>query len=134
MEIAIVSYRRFTEMPRDVHNACKIMGHAGWMEGHLRGLARGETVSGEYALKYRLRSALIMYAGDTIVGWTALYYRRGDTYPSISVWIKGAHRKKGYGSQLIAAAYAKWKHHRPQVFHSVESKWKEYMRRDRLIA
>lgn len=88
MDIAIVSYQRFTDMPRDVYNACCQMGHteaSPWYRGHLRKLARRTRSNNTGRLDYRLRNALVMYAGDLIVGWAALYYVDGDTNPTASV-------------------------------------------------
>lgn len=127
MDIAIVSYQRFTDMPRDVYNACCQIGHteaSPWYRGHLRKLARRTRSNNTGRLDYRLRNALVMYAGDLIVGWAALYYVDGDTNPTASVWVKHAHRNKGYGTTLIEETYKRWSKHNPTVFRKVEALWR----------
>lgn len=125
MDIAIVSYQRFADMPRDVYNECCRMGFAGsgWNHGELRDLARGITSSRTGRRKHRLRSALIMYAGETIVGWAAFYDTDYGYRPSVSVWVKERHRGKGYGTMLGTEAFRRWGAKNPEVYRSIELLW-----------
>lgn len=123
MDIAIVSYRRFSEMPRDVFNHVRQMGHTencSWKRGHLRDLCNRKRFWDNNRLKYTLRSALVMYVGDTIVGWAAMYHEPMYTKPMAGAWIKTKHRKKGYGAQLIAEMYKRWRKYNPTTFNQVE--------------
>lgn len=129
MDTAIVSYQRFTDMPRDVYNACCQMGYVGgWSRGHLRALARKERNNCDQ-LKYKLTSCLVMYVGDAIVGWAALYTDTEYGCLNMSVWVKRCHRNKGYGATLVKDAFKRWRHRRPQVFRSVELMWTELSKR-----
>lgn len=125
MDIAIVSYQRFADMPRDVYNECCRMGFtgSGWNNGQLRDLARGTRSSYTGRLKHRLRSALIMYSGEVIVGWAALYDNDFGYPPSVSVWVKTRHRGKGYGTILGTEAFRRWNAKRPDVYRSIELLW-----------
>lgn len=121
MDIDIVTYRRFTEMPRDVYNVCRQMGYQCHFRGHLR--KHRNLVTGR--LEYRLRSALIIYAGERIVGWAALYDIDTYQYPSVSVWVKTVDRGNGYGTKLITEAYRRWNKYNPTVYHKVAMLWSE---------
>lgn len=128
METAIVSYRRFNDMPRDVFNQVRRMGHGEgclWYRGHLRQLADKKRNWEGNALKYRLRNALVMYVGDTIIGWAALYVIADENELCASAWVKTRHRGQGHGTNLIEEMYKRWRHkYNPSVYRSVEHQWK----------
>lgn len=128
MDIAIVSYRRFGDMPPEVYRECRRMGYE-QEYGHLRALACKEVVNHDTGLlRYYLKSCLILYVDDTIVGWCALYEDRcsfGDV-PNIGTWIKTKYRRKGYGTKLLREAYIRWNKYNPSLYGDATRLWKNF--------
>lgn len=122
--LTIQTYKSFSEMSPSLHKSVRQMSFD-MDTGHLRELATGKD--------HALVSCAVLFRNDKPVGWAAYYYpyyktvksaKADNGYASVSMWVKANMRGRGLGRILIDYAWNRWQRYNPEVYNSVEEKWR----------